>query len=116
MLRLNLLRDLHKSVLQSLTDEDEADSYDVSQQVGSERLLVSAVTFAEEADERVEMVLTETLAGTGEKSSSCADIQTHSQQTEVIAYLEDLGSRNQAGQSRGQGCSEYTGGDQRGEG
>ncbi len=47
--------------LQSLTNENEADSDDVRQQVASERFVILAVTFAKEADERVEFVLTQTL-------------------------------------------------------
>lgn len=52
-----------------LTDEDEADGDDVRQHVASERLVVLAVAFAKDADERVEFVLTQTLTGEQEESS-----------------------------------------------
>lgn len=45
----------------SFTDENEADSDEISQNIASDRFIVSPVTFAKEADERVELVLTQTL-------------------------------------------------------
>lgn len=60
-------KDPFKTFLQSLTNEYKADSYDVRQHVGSEGLIVVAVTFAKEADERVDMVLAKTLLGSKEK-------------------------------------------------
>lgn len=42
----------------SLTNEDEANSDDVRQQVAPERFLVLAVTLSKESNERVELVLT----------------------------------------------------------
>jgi len=52
---------LVKDLLKSLTNYNEAGRYDVRQKVASERFVVFAVSFAKEANERVEMVLTETL-------------------------------------------------------
>lgn len=46
----------------SFTYENEADSDEISQYIASDRFIVSPVTFAKEADERVELVLTKTLA------------------------------------------------------
>lgn len=45
----------------SFTYENEADSDEISQYIASDRFIVSPVTFSKEADERVELVLTETL-------------------------------------------------------
>lgn len=47
--------------MQSFTYENEADSDEISQYIASDRFIVSPVTFAKEADERVELVLTQTL-------------------------------------------------------
>lgn len=46
----------------SFTYEDEAGSDEISQYIASDRFIVSPVTFAKEANERVELVLTQTLA------------------------------------------------------
>lgn len=56
-----LVRNYNKNVLKWLTDDDKTGSYDVCQKVGSEWFLVFTITFAKEANERVKMVLTETL-------------------------------------------------------
>lgn len=47
--------------MQSFTYENEADSDEISQYIASDWFIVSPVTFAKEADERVELVLTQTL-------------------------------------------------------
>lgn len=47
--------------MQSFTYENEAGSDEISQYIASDRFIVSPVTFAKEADERVELVLTQTL-------------------------------------------------------
>lgn len=52
-------------LFQSLTDEDEASSDDICEKVSSDRFIVLAITFAKEANERVEVILTQTLWGGG---------------------------------------------------
>lgn len=44
-----------------LTNENEAHSDDVRQQVAPERFIVFAITFSKESNKRVEFVLTQTL-------------------------------------------------------
>lgn len=51
----------HRGFLQRPTDENEAGSNDVCQQIASDRFIVFPVPFAKEADERVELVLTQAL-------------------------------------------------------
>lgn len=58
--------------MQSFTYENEADSDEISQYIASDRFIVSPVTFAKEADERVELVLTQTLV---EKQNDKTDEQ-----------------------------------------
>lgn len=55
---------------QGFTYENEADGDDVSQEVAFDGLAVLPVTFSKEADEGVELVLTQTLAETREMNSS----------------------------------------------
>lgn len=45
----------------ALTDDDEGHRDGIGQQVATHRLLVLAIAFAEEADQGVELVLTQTL-------------------------------------------------------
>lgn len=45
-----------------LTNKDEANGDDVGQDVASERFIILPITFTKEADEGVEIVLTQTLS------------------------------------------------------
>lgn len=49
--------------MQNSTYENEADRDKISQDIASDWFVVFPVTFSKEADERVELVLTQTLAG-----------------------------------------------------
>lgn len=63
---------LVRHTLLNLTNEYEAGSNDVRQQIASEWFIVLAVTFAKEANERVESVLTQTLSGKRKKVTDIA--------------------------------------------
>lgn len=46
-----------------LTNEDEAGSDDVREEVASERFIILTITFTKDANQRVEFVLAQTLPG-----------------------------------------------------
>lgn len=48
--------------MQNSTYENKADRDDISQEIASDRFVVFPVAFSKEANERVELVLTQTLA------------------------------------------------------
>lgn len=63
MWRLKLLLTICSSKILCLTNENEAGSNDVRQQVASDRFVVFTVIFAKESNERVKFVLAQTLYG-----------------------------------------------------
>lgn len=67
-----------------LTNENEAGSNDVCQQIASKWFIVLSVTFAKEANERVEFVLTQTLSG---KKKISLSLHRHEKDCEICREI-----------------------------